>query len=207
LDTHTATSFGISPFAVTDQASNVTIGGITRGSGVTTTGSGAARGWGGTNWNSTSADGITGNQFITFTVQANSGYKVSLSAINKFDYRVSPTGPTDALIQYSVNGTTFTDIATANFSVRTSTGGSVSTIPISLSGISSLQNVPNTTTITIRIVPYGATGPSGTFYIWDLSSSTADDFALNGSVAVYTPPAYYRLQHLFRDSLILVEPP
>src|ERR1035437_2164814 len=116
-------NFGTSPLAVTDQALNVTIGSLTRGSGVGTTGTGAARGWGGTGWNvATSALAISGNKLVTFTVKANSGYKVSLSAINPFDYRRSSTGPPSGLIQYSLDGANFTDIAALSFPTSASTG-------------------------------------------------------------------------------------
>jgi len=43
-------NFGPSPFAATLSDSNVTVGGLTRGIGVGTTGTGAASGWGGNAW-------------------------------------------------------------------------------------------------------------------------------------------------------------
>jgi endonuclease G, mitochondrial len=181
-------NFGTSPLAVTDQASNVTIGSLTRGSGVGTTGTGAARGWGGNNWNvATSALAISGNKFVTFTVKANSGYTVSLSSINPFDYRRSSTGPPSGLLQYSLDGTNFTDIATVSFPTSTSSGDHVGATD--LSGISALQNVNYSTTITFRIVPYSATGATGTWYIFDVGISTLDDFAITGTVAATGTPS------------------
>src|ERR1035437_8570889 len=175
-------NFGTSPLAVTDQALNVTIGSLTRGSGVGTTVTGAARGWGGTGWNvATSALAISGNKLVTFTVKANSGYKVSLSAINPFDYRRSGTGPPSGLIQYSLDGNTFTDIATVSFPISTSTGDHVGATDLSV--ISALQNVSSATTITFRIVPYGASGATGTWYIFDVGVNATDDFVLTGTVA------------------------
>ena len=46
-------NFGPSPLGATFSDSHVTVGGLTRGSGVSTTGTGAARGWGGVAWLST----------------------------------------------------------------------------------------------------------------------------------------------------------
>jgi endonuclease G len=181
--------FGTSPLAVTDQASNVTIGSLTRGSGVGTIGTGAWRGWGGNSWNvATSALAISGNKFITFTVRANFGYTVSLSAINPFDYRRSATGPPSALIQYSLDdGTTFNDITTVSFPTALATGDHAGSTD--LSGISALQSVSSSTTITFRIVPFGATSSGGTWYIFDVGISTADDFAITGTVAAVGSPS------------------
>ena len=161
-------NFGPSPLAPTDQALYVTIGSMTRGSGVGTTGTGAGRGWGGNSWNvATSALAIAGNKFITFTVKANSGYTLSLSAINPFDYRHSATGPVSGLIQYSLDGTTFNDITTVSFPTALATGDHVGSTD--LSGISALQNLSSSITVTFRIVPYGASGSGGTWYIFDVS--------------------------------------
>jgi hypothetical protein len=65
---------------------NVTSSGLVRGSGLTTTGTAAAGAWGaGGGFNSTtSALGISGNKFITFTVKPNSGYAADLLTLNLF---------------------------------------------------------------------------------------------------------------------------
>ena len=94
--------FGPSPYAATETAANVTVGGFTRGSGISTTGTAAARGWGGTNWGTSFNNGdssVLFNAFFTFTVKANAGYTLSLSSIGPFDYRRSATGPLFAEIQ------------------------------------------------------------------------------------------------------------
>ena len=172
--------FGPSPFSATTTAANVTVGGLTRGSGVGTTGTGAARAWGGNNWNSTEAGGISGNQFVTFTVKANAGYKMSLSSINPFDYRRSSAGAGSGALQYKINAGSYVPIATLTFSNTSSSGGSVGSTD--LSGIAALQNLPSSSTVTFRIVPYGASAAGGTFYIFDTGNSTATDFAVNGTV-------------------------
>jgi endonuclease G len=182
--------WGPSPLPATTISPNATIGGMTRGSGVLTpSGStGAGRAWGGTGWNvATSALAIAGNKFITFTVKANSGYTLSLSAINPFDYRRSATGPPSGLIQYSLDGTTFYDITTASFPTNVFTGDHLGSTD--LSGISALQSVSSSTTITFRIVPYGGTNVGGTWYIFDVGISSADDFAITGTVAPVGTPS------------------
>ena len=73
-------NFGPSPYNPTTTAANVTATGFVRGSGMLTSGTGAARGWGGTDFiAATSANAITANDFFTFTVKANAGYALSLS--------------------------------------------------------------------------------------------------------------------------------
>ena len=83
-------------------------------------------------------------------------------------------------MQYSLDGATYVDIATVSFSSFAAAGASIPSIDIS--AISALQNVPSTTTITFRIVPYGGTNTAGTFYIFDVANSTANDFAVNGNI-------------------------
>src|SRR5262249_2274381 len=66
-------NFGPSPYGATSTDPNVTVGGFTRGSGVSTSGTAAARGWGGANWQATSeAAAIAANQYVTFSVMAKS---------------------------------------------------------------------------------------------------------------------------------------
>lgn len=175
-----AGNYGPSPYTPTTTAANTTVVGLTRGSGVGITGTAAARGWGGTAWSqTTAADGITNNQFFTFSVKANAGFQLSLSSLNPFDYRRSGTGPTMGLIQYQINAGAFVDISTVSFPVSASTGGSVG--PINLSGITALQNLPSTSTVTFRVVPFAASG-TGTFYIFDVAISATDDLVVNGTL-------------------------
>ena len=174
-------NFGASPLSATVSDANVTVGGLTRGSGVGTTATGAARGWGGNTWNSaTSAAAIAANQFATFSVAPNAGNTLSLSSISKFDYRRSGTGAASALVQYQIGSGSFTDITTISYPVSASTGGSVT--PIDLTGIAALQNVAAGTTITFRIVNFGGTSAGGTWYIFDTAVSTATDLQIDGTV-------------------------
>ena len=174
-------NFGPSPYTATVVSSNATVGGLTRGSGVSSTGAAAARGWGGLGWNNaTPAANISANKFVTCTVKANAGYSMNLGAISPIDYRRSATGATNGLLQYSKDGLNFTDITTLNFTSTSSSGGSVGTVD--LSSISALQNIPSATTVTLRLVPYGASSSSGTFYLFDAVNTTDNDFAITGDL-------------------------
>lgn len=185
-DVNGQTSFGISPLTATTIVSNITVGGLARGSGVTTSGSAASNAWGGNNWASTSSAAISGNQLVTFAVTANSGYSLSCSSIEIY-YRRSNTGPSSGLIQYQLGSGAFADIATVSFSSTSSSGAGIS--PVDLSGISGLQNVSSSTTVTFRIIPYGASSSTGTWYVYN---TTGNDLSLNGTVssdANSAPPA------------------
>ena len=156
-------------------------GGLTRGSGVGTSGTGAARAWGGNAFTgSTAAAAVAANQFVTFSAAANSGYTVSYASISEFDYRRSATGPASGVLQYQIGSGAFTDITSLSYPVSTSGGASLS--PINLTGIAALQNVGPGTNVTFRIVNYGG-GSSGTWYVFDVSNSPALDFAVQGTIA------------------------
>jgi uncharacterized repeat protein (TIGR01451 family) len=182
-------NFGPSPMAPATNAANLTIVGLTRGSGIgTNANQAAARAWGGNTFtDTTSTAAIAANRFATFSLTANSGYKVSYTAISKFDYRHSPTGPTNGLLQYQIGSGAFADIAALSYPSNTSSGGSLS--PIDLSGISALQNVAAGTNITFRIVNWGGTSSAGTWYIFDVASSIALDFVVQGTVSPVVAPA------------------
>ncbi|MGD0651802.1 MAG: endonuclease [Verrucomicrobiia bacterium] len=175
-------NFGPSPFAATTNDANISAGGVTRGSGVTQSGTAAVRAWGGNGWvDGSSADAITNNRVVTFTIQANPGFRVSLSSISKFDYRRSSTGPPNGLLQYQAGSAdSFHDITTVSYSSTSSSGASIGTID--LSSISALQNVAAGTVVTFRIVNWGG-GSAGTWYIFDKDGSTASDFEIQGSVS------------------------
>lgn len=185
-DMSTQLTYGISPLTATFTADNITVGQLTKGSGIMGGGTAAARAWGGgtsSTWAISSEASIANGAYFTFTVQANSEYSLSLSAINPFDYRRSGTGPPSGLIQYKLNSGTFIDITTVSFSSSSSTGGSIGSTD--LSGFSELQNLTPSTLVTFRVVLFGA-NPGGTWYIFDKTNSTANDFALIGTVSLLT---------------------
>lgn len=178
-------SFGPSPFNATSTGSNVTVGGLTRGSGIGTSGTGAANAWGGNDFTGTSvANAITLNEFSTFTIAPNSGYSVSLSQIEAYNIRRSGTGPTMGQWQYSLDGGSFTNIGGPITWGSTTTAAGNAQAAINLSGILDLQSVSSPTVITFRVVVWGATGTGGTWYINDPTDTTSPDFVVSGNIAL-----------------------
>jgi hypothetical protein len=110
---------------------------------------------------------------------ANAGFQVSCTAISRFDYRRSNTGPPNGVLQYRVGSGAFVDITNLAYTVSNSTPSSIGAID--LSGFAALQNVGAGTNVTFRIVNWGG-GSGGTWYVFDTTNSTALDFALQGTV-------------------------
>lgn len=170
-------AFGPSPFDAATTSPSVTIGGLTRGGGLTTSGGGSNDSWGADGWfvvgfpTQTQALSVTNNRFVTFTITPNFGVNVSLTTIEPYNIRRSGTGPTTGIWQYSINGTDFFDIGTPIIwgPVTTAPGNDQSAID--LSGIAALQNLTSTTTVTLRIVNWGATGAGGTWYINNINGN------------------------------------
>ena len=185
-------NFGTNPLAVTTQSSDVTVGSLTRGTGFgTLTGSGAAANWGSVNFtvSGTLAGEITANKYYTTTITANTGKQVSLKSISAYNIRRSGTGPTTGQWQYQIGSNAFVNIGSPITWGGTTSAAGNSQAAIDLSGITALQEVLYTDTITIRLVSYGATGTGGTNYLRDLSNTTGNDFIINGNVTVpNTPP-------------------
>lgn len=149
------------PYTIGDvKDANITVSGVGRGSGIADnagTGRYNAKGW-------TNTTSIDADDYFTFTLTPNSGYKINFASLD-FTLQRSNTGP-------------------ANFSVRSSRDNyatSIETIPatgttgspktVSLSG-ATFQNI--TSAITFRIYGYDASGPTGT--------ASINDFTFNGQV-------------------------
>ncbi|WP_298307442.1 T9SS sorting signal type C domain-containing protein [Flavobacterium sp.] len=130
----------------------------------------------------TRADAVTNNRGQSFTISALPGYAVSLSTLD-VRFRRSSTGPNAFAWFYSLDGTTFTQIASDISYTLTTTGGDAQA-QLNLSGISALQNVASGTTITIRLNGWGATATTGTFAIGRSLTTGATDYslAIGGSV-------------------------
>jgi subtilase family serine protease len=174
------TNFGTQGLSAATIASGVTNSlGLTRGSGVTTSGTAANNAWGGKNWNSTSSGGISNNEFASFGLTVGAGKVVSLSTID-MNYRRGSSGPSNGYWQYQINGGSWNLIGdfTNEFSSSSSSGATLT--EISLASISGLHNLSAGTVVNIRVVPYGATSNSGTWYVYDLSGN---DLALGGTVS------------------------
>lgn len=172
-------NYGGSPLAAT-VTSQVTSANLTRGSGITTTGSGAASAWGGNGFDTTAttaAAAITSNEYFSITVVLPSTNTFYFSKISPYNIRRSSSGPNAIQWQYSVNGGAYTDIGSVitPISDTSATGNSMS--EVSLSSISALQNLTNVTVV-FRMVMYGATNVGGTFY---LNNFTGNDLEIVGT--------------------------
>ena len=175
-----ANNFGPAPFAATTNAPNLTTVGLTRGSGVTQSGTGAARGWGGTGFTSSDVTtAVAANQFATFSLTANPGYSVACTAVGRLDYRRSNTGPPSGVLQYRVGAGVFVDITNLSYTVSNSIPASIGAID--LTGVAALQNVGAGTNVTFRLVNWGG-GAGGTWYVFDTTNSAAPDLVVQGTV-------------------------
>ena len=128
----------------------------------------------------------TNTDYFQITLSASTGYTLSLSTIDaKFagtaTFAVSPG--VSSQFAYSLDGTTFTLIS----SVQVTIGSTGTLTQINLSGISALQNVPDTTTVTLRYYASGQTTTGG----WGFNSPSAGTYglAIGGScTSVASPP-------------------
>ena len=182
-------SYGSSPLAATTNGANLTLVGLTRGSGVTVIGTAAPRAWGGNSFNAAStAAAISANELATFAIGANAGYRVSFSSISRYDYRRSSSGPPTGVWQYQVGTGAFTSFATNTYSSTSSSGAPLPAID--LSAVAPLQNVGPGTNVSFRLVNFGASAAGGNWYLFDFANSTAPDLVVEGTVtALAGPPA------------------
>ena len=125
---------------------------------------------------------LNDGDYLYFVIQAKSGYEVSLSILD-VNFRRSSTGPNTFQWQYSIDGSTFNDFGSQISYTGTETNG-LSQTQISLSSHPDLQNVTNSTIITIRLLCWGATGSTGSFAIGRLSGN---DLAITGTVLSEEP--------------------
>ena len=72
------------------------------------------------------------------------------------------------------------DIQNVFYTNTTTSGASLA--PIDLSSISALQNVGAGTNVTFRIVDWGGTSAAGTWYLYDVASSAAQDLSVQGTI-------------------------
>jgi hypothetical protein len=176
-------AYGPSPFDTSESSASVAVGGLTRGA-LTTTGGAAANAWGANGWfvpgpTSTQAIAIDNNKFVTFTITPSFGVNISLTTIEPFRVQRSNTGPDTGIIQYSLDGIVFTDIGTEfTYPIVGAPGNQIASFD--LSGITDLQNLTSTSTVTFRIVNWGATNDGGTWYITDHLAGS--DFIIRGNI-------------------------
>lgn len=154
--------------------------GLTRGSGVGVISSPAARAWGGDGWNSASqAAAITAGDFVTFTLTADPTKVLRFDSVDPWDYRRTANGPPNGALQYSTDGVNFTDVTNSISYTATSTAGG--TLPVINLGL--MSDVASGTTVTFRIVNWGAALSTGPWYLFDVGNDAGtDDFSIRGQV-------------------------
>lgn len=185
-------SYGTSPLSPTNNLSNLTLVGLTRGSGTNTGGAAIIEnnGWGGRGFGNPGdkVTAISANDVFTFTITPVN--TLSLSSIGSFSlfsseymwfiFTLSQDGPTSAIWQYQVGGGSFIDLG----SEMTLTRGNSNALPaIDLSGISNLQNIAAGTTITFRLVAWSAGHNNGGLLLNDPEGDATNDFSVNGITA------------------------
>ena len=186
-DVNGLTAFGPSPFNATISANGATLGGLIRGSGLTTPGGGANNAWGAAGWFSgspnpadeTQQTAEANNKFATFSITPNFGVEISLTTIEPYNIRRSSNGPTTGLWQYSINGGLFIDIGNEITWGGNTDGVGNNQIAIDLSAITELQNLTSSTMVTFRIVNWGATAAGGTWYI---NNTNGNDLIIRGKI-------------------------
>ena len=176
------TLWGDSPMGVSNNTnSDVVIGGLTK-AGYTTSGAPGANNWGGVDFSGNiEADRVSApSKYASFTISSTKTISVSeLTAV----LRITATGPINTSVQYSLDGTSFTEATVVAFAKPSST----TTFPrevLDLSGIAALQNVATGTTITIRLVPYfpaAAVVGTGNWYL-NSANTTTDALTVSGTV-------------------------
>ena len=160
--------------------------GLTRGSGVKTSGTAAVGGWGGTGFtNLTGSSAIAADQFVIFGLTVSNGFTVSFTSLSRFDYYRSGSGPDNGVLQFQIGDGAFINIT--NLSYPTS-GKGASIRAIDLSGFAALQDVGAGTNVVFRIVNYHG-GSAGTWYVYDKAGSSAPDLAVQGTVTQIVPEA------------------
>ncbi|MFC6269323.1 hypothetical protein [Frigoriflavimonas asaccharolytica] len=176
------TSYGNSPVAASSSNPIVTSAILERGSGLATSGTGAAATWGGTNWTQVDLPtAAAANEFALITLNFAPGNTISFTKINANNLRRTGTGPTKSQYQFSVNnGISYVNIGAAiDLSSSAPSGNNIADIDLSL--YYDLQNI-NTTTVSnvkFRIVSYSASGSTGNWYI---NNITGNDLEFTGIV-------------------------
>jgi hypothetical protein len=172
------TGYGPSPLIPSTLTGDITVGGLTRGTGVTTSGTAAANGWGGTGWMAANlAVAISDQDFATFSITGNNAIAapaIRFTAIDSYNIRRSATGPTTGQWQYQIGSGSFTNIGSQiTWGTTTTATGNLQSA-INLTAIAPLQNVSSGTTVTFRIVNWGATATGGTWYFNNFTSGNSN---------------------------------
>ncbi len=124
-----------------------------------------------------SADAVTNGDFYTVTLKAANGL-MNVTKINYQLYR-SLNGPNSFRWAYSINGGTFTSVGASDVSYSSTESLGLVQTAIDLSGIVALQNVPSTSTVTFRLLGWGATTGTRRFGLGRNANASDDSFVLS----------------------------
>jgi hypothetical protein len=179
---------------------------LTRGSGVVVPTTASSNGFWGANdcSTTTAAAGVTANKFLKFSLKPNNGKAVSYSSIDKFNIRISSSGPIQYQIDYQIDNGAFSPCATVTGPTRTT--GNYVLGPIDLSTIVGLQNVPYSKTVTFRITPFDASSAAGSFLIGSGTADTDADLSIMGAFGdnIVTPVTLTNFQSKkVKDKVVL----
>lgn len=157
-------SFGTQNLAATFAAPEVSVGGLTRGSGVITTGgTSVADAWGGKGFDSaTVPQAVSAGNVITFTVTPGPGAEVTFETFD-LNYRRDSNGPVSAGLYVQIGSGGFIEVEPIELDNEDATGEAIETID--LTAVSELENVSGQT-VTFRLVVYGTTDEEDRFWIY-----------------------------------------
>lgn len=159
---------------------NLNVSSLTRGSGINASGLGNS--FSSTAWDGTSlTTAVSANEYLQFTINALSGFEVSLSTLDAY-FRKSSTGPNTFQWEYSLDGFATSGTIGGNISFTDGNSNGVKQAQIDLSGITALQHVASNKTITIRLYGWGATMATGTFALG--RPTGAASLVIGGTTAV-----------------------
>ncbi len=164
---------------------DLAVGGLTRGSGVSTNSNGVvANSWGGRGFNAADVEAALGNDdTISFSMTPGAGTQLTVESL-VLNYRVSTdsggvqTGPTEAMLFYKFDDGTIVEMEPVTFS-DPSPAGATLTVVIK-ENYPEFEAIPAGTEVTFLIVPYGGTVSAGSLVFYGPMPGT--DVTVNGVV-------------------------
>jgi hypothetical protein len=186
-------AWGASPLAALQVANGLSPSGLTRGHGVTTpfnvsVPSGC---WGGTGFDGAGSaqQAALDGEYVSFSVTVASGKAAQFDSISAYNIRRNANGPAYGQWQYQIDSAPFTDIGFILIWGTNYTAAGNAQSAVSLSGISTLQTVGPNSTVTFRLVSWGALSSSGQWFLNQTAAGSGMDLVVNGSVNPLVGPA------------------
>ena len=186
-------AWGASPLVATQTATGLTSGGLVRGSGVATpfntiVPSGC---WGGTGFDGpgSAQQAVLAGDFVSFSVTVASGKYARFDSIGAYNIRRDANGPAYGQWQFQIDSGAFTDIGFIQVWGSGTTAIGNPQAAVSLVDIAALQAVGPNSTVTFRLVNWGALASGGQWYLNQNTGGAGLDLALNGAVNPLVGPA------------------